>query len=145
MGFRTSGGILSTTQSFQTMTLPQKAHGIWDHRKCLTWGQNVFEYVRRTIGDSSKDVWRVEFVPSEGIRVRMLGDEDVMREVEDGDDEERVGFLPKWFWDRLGEEEFEESPSERQNSPMPVPPAPISNSSQSKISGTTTTIAGWII
>lgn len=137
MGFRTHQGILSTTQSFQTMKLPRLANGKWDQGKCLTWGQSVFEFVRRTIGTSSKDVWRVEFVPSEGIRVKKLDDEEVEREVEDGDDEERVGFLPKWFWDRLSEEEFEA------NSPI-VPPPPPGPSSQSKIPGTTT-IAGWII
>jgi RAT1-interacting protein len=40
-------------------------------------------------------VWRVTFMPREGINVRVL-DEDEVDDVRGGED--RVGFLPRWFW-----------------------------------------------
>jgi len=41
-------------------------------------------------------VWRVVFIPKEGVRVRLLDCEEV-EDVRGAED--RVGFLPSWFWD----------------------------------------------
>jgi RAT1-interacting protein len=48
--------------------------------------------------NTGKDVWRVAFTPKVGISLVKLdasGVEDVT-----GDDD-RVGFLPRWYWDEM--------------------------------------------
>ncbi len=44
----------------------------------------------------SDKVWRVRFVPHAGVEMAML-DEKEVEEVRNGED--RVGFLPRFFWD----------------------------------------------
>lgn len=48
--------------------------------------------------DGSTDVWRVKFTPGEGARVMKL-DKAAVEEVVNGED--RVGFLPRWYWDKV--------------------------------------------
>lgn len=48
--------------------------------------------------DKKHVVWRVKFTPGTGIALTQLDDTGVT-EVENG--EERVGFLPKWYFDEL--------------------------------------------
>lgn len=73
--------------------------GAWDPLICLDWGDQFLSFLRDTLpADTVKDVWRVTFTPKVGITVMMLdasGVEDVMG----GDD--RVGFLPRWYWDEM--------------------------------------------
>lgn len=56
--------------------------------------------LQRDVSHQHKDaqVWRVSFVPGSGVEVRLLDHEEV-EEVRNG--EERVGFLPKWFWETI--------------------------------------------
>lgn len=44
-------------------------------------------------------VWRVRFTPRTGVSVSIL-DEEGVKEVEAGQ-EDRVGFLPRWYWDAI--------------------------------------------
>ena len=43
-------------------------------------------------------VWRVSFTPQQGVSVRVLDEEEV-DDVRGGED--RVGFLPRWFWEEM--------------------------------------------
>ena len=47
-------------------------------------------------------VWRVTFAPQEGVSVRVLDEEEV-DDVKGGED--RVGFLPRWFWEEMQAQE----------------------------------------
>jgi hypothetical protein len=50
-------------------------------------------------------VWRATFVPHEGVHLRLL-DVDEVADVERDDKVERVGLLPRWYWEEIkGEEE----------------------------------------
>jgi len=55
-------------------------------------------------------VWRVTFRPRDGVSVRELDEEEV-EDVRGGDD--RVGFLPRWFW--------EEEQQKREDEPQAPP------------------------
>jgi RAT1-interacting protein len=46
--------------------------------------------------EADSQVWRVKFKPKYGIEIKLL-DDDGVREVINGED--RVGFLPKWYWE----------------------------------------------
>ena len=43
-------------------------------------------------------VWRVSFHPGKGAQMVLLNEE-AISEVQNG--EERVGFLPQWYWDEI--------------------------------------------
>ncbi|KAF4571259.1 decapping endonuclease targeting mRNA [Pleurotus pulmonarius] len=111
VGFRTPSGVLSTVQSFRTIEIPRLVRGkpgAWDPTLCLEWGDRFIRELRDAIDvhsppDKRNDgnlsdlpVWRVSFSPKVGITVKQLDDAGVM-DVEAGDDEERIGFLPKWY------------------------------------------------
>ncbi|THH17911.1 hypothetical protein EW146_g3005 [Bondarzewia mesenterica] len=109
VGFRTPKGQLTTVQSFQTMQLPRMVRGkpgAWDPQVSLAWGQDFLSWLRRSAqdqaGTSDRDaraqVWRVKFTPQSGVDMVLL-DEAGVKEVEAG--EERVGFLPRWYWKEL--------------------------------------------
>lgn len=102
VGFRTRAGVLTTTQSFKTIQIPRLVRGKpggWDPLLCLDWGHRFLGFLKGTIcGGSADAVWRVTFVPGSGISVVEL-DSSGIREVVN--DEDRVGFLPSWYWDEL--------------------------------------------
>ncbi|KAJ6513060.1 RAI1-domain-containing protein [Mycena sanguinolenta] len=129
VGFRTPGGEVTTTQTFRTVEIPRlvrsKAHG-WDPGRCLAWGEAFLEFLKKhvpshkqTEGDGAvaegkqedthaeAAVWRVTFRPSVGVELRQL-DDAALRDVEGGEEGgakdgkekvERVGFLPRWYWE----------------------------------------------
>lgn len=116
VGFRTHPGILTTTQSFKTIEIPRLVRGkpnAWDPAVCFDWGRTFLEFLKDIIranaqvdSERSKpkpNVWRVRFVPKDRVTVELLDDTGV-EDVEGGED--RVGFLPRWYWDeeiqRLG-------------------------------------------
>ncbi|KAF5326772.1 hypothetical protein D9619_004479 [Psilocybe cf. subviscida] len=101
--------------------------GAWDPQVCLEWGWKVLAALRAAGGSeatgvgSTKEggqgtelhgseggdrrVWRATFTPGKGVRIRLL-DEEELKEVasdgehiEDGKRVERIGFLPKWYWE----------------------------------------------
>lgn len=43
-------------------------------------------------------MWRVSFIPRVGVKISLL-DKVGVEDVEAGED--RVGFLPRWYWDEL--------------------------------------------
>ncbi|KAG8864884.1 decapping endonuclease targeting mRNA [Tulasnella sp. 330] len=104
VGFRTFDGILLTTQSFQTLDLPnitKGKSGEWSTGVCLNFGEQLISHVRQTIQrhqttpqDQSR-VWRLRFQPTVGIDIWELEAAEI-EEVADGED--RVGFLPRAFW-----------------------------------------------
>ncbi|KAL0954403.1 hypothetical protein HGRIS_003387 [Hohenbuehelia grisea] len=131
VGFRNHHGTLTTVQSFQTMQLPRLVRGkrgSWDPQTCLEWADRFIQYLRQHINDESvaastgnpssersedgageesekkavrkPPVWRVKFVPKSGVFVNLL-DEEGVADVERGDDVDRVGFLPRWYYDEV--------------------------------------------
>lgn len=106
VGFRTPAGVVTTTQTFKTIHLPRLVRGkpdAWDPLICLDWGHRFITFLRKVVqaGDdvSSSSVWRVRFVPSSGVSVQLLSGQSDIDEVVNG--EERVGFLPRWYWEEL--------------------------------------------
>ncbi|KAF8520006.1 RAI1-domain-containing protein [Hysterangium stoloniferum] len=104
VGFRTPSGYLQTLQSFKTMDLPRTVRGkpgAWDPATCLTWGESVISFLRhqtRDYDDDERVVWRVTFAPGVGLSMRRLDTEEVADVVAG---EERVGFLPRCYWERV--------------------------------------------
>ncbi|CAL1717182.1 unnamed protein product [Somion occarium] len=107
VGFRTAAGRLSKVQSFRTMEIPRLVRnkpGAWDPLVCLDWGKRFIELLKSTIvsrpstlGDPLP-VWRVKFTPRSGVTISPL-DKPGLDEVVNGED--RVGFLPQWYFDDI--------------------------------------------
>ncbi|TFK49688.1 RAI1-domain-containing protein [Heliocybe sulcata] len=103
VGFRTPSGRLTTIQSFKTIELPRLIRGkpgAWDPQLCLDWGQRFLSHLKTVVQqepENSNQVWRIRFMPGKGVSLSAL-DKDGVKDVEAG--EERVGFLPKWFWEQ---------------------------------------------
>ena len=87
------------------MDLPRMVRGkpgAWDPSVCLSWGDRVFDFIRthtrHVTNSDEKAIWRVSFRPNVGLSIKLLGQEE-------GDDvrggEDRIGFLPRWYWERL--------------------------------------------
>jgi len=102
VGFRKPSGYLTTTQVFQTVQIPRLVRGkpgAWDPNICLAWGDLFLSFLKNTIrGGSRGNVWRIKFTPKTGVSAVLLDDADV-RDVEGGED--RVGFLPRWYWEEM--------------------------------------------
>ena len=109
VGFRTPAGKIVDVQSFKTIQIPRLVRnkpGAWDPVLCLDWGNRFLTFLKATIQDSSSSgegtgtrVWRVRFTPNVGVGVVLL-DEEAVKDVQGGED--RVGFLPRWYWQREG-------------------------------------------
>ncbi|KAF8953714.1 hypothetical protein BDZ97DRAFT_1908669 [Flammula alnicola] len=125
VGFRTPGGVVSTVQSFKTIQLPRLVRGkpgAWDPLVCLDWGYQVLTFLKDIARGTARDpnglpvpVWRVKFVPGSGVNVEKLDAADI-EEVANGED--RVGFLPKWYWDELQQETHAAAPVEEKKASM---------------------------
>ncbi|KAG8212941.1 RAI1-domain-containing protein, partial [Butyriboletus roseoflavus] len=102
VGFRKPSGQLVTTQSFRTVEIPRTVRGkpgAWDPLICLDWGDRFLSFLHNTLPvNTGKEVWRITFTPKVGITVMML-DASGVEEVIGGDN--RVGFLPRWYWDEM--------------------------------------------
>ncbi|KIJ33157.1 hypothetical protein M422DRAFT_213508 [Sphaerobolus stellatus SS14] len=118
VGFRSPSGYIQTIQSFRTMDLPRMVRGkpgAWDPAVCLSWCDQAFDFIKRHIqdvaGTSNKDngeakqpgeesgmVSRATFKPGVGLSVRLLDNIEV-EDVMGGED--RVGFLPRWYWEHV--------------------------------------------
>ncbi|RDB26378.1 Decapping nuclease RAI1 [Hypsizygus marmoreus] len=136
VGFRTPSGVVTTIQSFKTIQIPRLVRGkpgAWDPLVCLDWGNRFLSFlkdvVKREVAqhDAPTLVWRVKFAPKAGVTVDIL-DPGGVQDVEAGED--RVGFLPKWYWDELHPDRAhmasptrtEEDKQTSQNLPSEVPP-----------------------
>ncbi|KIJ62856.1 hypothetical protein HYDPIDRAFT_93731 [Hydnomerulius pinastri MD-312] len=102
VGFRKPSGQLTTTQSFQTVQIPRLVRGkpgAWDPLICLDWGDKFLSFLYDTVEtDTGRNVWRVIFTPKVGVTATLL-DEAGVEDVMGGED--RVGFLPRWYWDEM--------------------------------------------
>lgn len=109
VGFRSREGTLGTVQDFKTAEIPRMVRerggrDAWDASVCLAWGERVLALLESVVQEG-ESVWRVDFVPGRGIKVRVLGPEeaeDVQVDPSGTAEEEgveRVGFLPRWYWD----------------------------------------------
>ncbi|OCH88558.1 RAI1-domain-containing protein [Obba rivulosa] len=124
VGFRTPSGQLTTVQSFKTIQIPRLVRGkpgAWDPTVCLDWGDRFLRFLRSVIQgspstaeDDKGRVWRAKFNPRAGVTVSLL-DETGVSEVVAGED--RVGFLPRWYWDELRRDQTQ---SENANTPVKV-------------------------
>ena len=108
VGFRTPAGVVTNLQPFKTIQIPRMVRGkpgAWDPLVCLDWGHRVLTFLK-DVGHSEPlsenkravAVWRVQFVPGSGLSVDKL-DHAGVEDVVNGED--RVGFLPRWYWDEL--------------------------------------------
>ena len=109
MGFRTPAGRITTTQSFKTIQLPRLVRGkphAWDPQICLQWAQQFIALVKTQLAEQSPPdnehseacsprVWRITFTPKDGVKMHALDDEGI-KDVQSGED--RVGFLPSWYY-----------------------------------------------
>jgi RAT1-interacting protein len=103
VGFRTPAGVVTTVQSFKTVQIPRLVRGkpgAWDPLLCLDWGNLFLTFLKSSIcgGSDTSSVWRVKFIPGSGVRVEELGPSG-LEEVVNGED--RVGFLPSWYWEEV--------------------------------------------
>lgn len=107
MGFRTPKGQITTLQSFKTMQLPRMIRGkpgAWDPSVCLDWGQQFLTFLKQMVTTDNDDppkketVWRVVFTPKGGAKVMRLSEAELVHVVAG---EERVGFLPRFYWNEL--------------------------------------------
>jgi RAT1-interacting protein len=125
VGFRTPVGVISTVQSFKTIQLPRLVRskpGAWDPLLSLNWGYQFLTFLKDVIrkeagveNDLAVAVWRATFVPGSGVNVERL-DASAIEDVVDGED--RVGFLPRWYWDEIH--------AEKRGNPEEVNSAPVS-------------------
>ncbi|KAF8522382.1 RAI1 like PD-XK nuclease-domain-containing protein [Gautieria morchelliformis] len=126
VGFRTPSGHLQTLQSFKTMDIPRNVRGkagAWDPSACLTWATHVFEFLHKQTAHydaSERAVWRVTFTPRVGLSMHQLDHDDV-GDVTGGED--RVGFLPQWYWDRLKQHPSSAPKAGNPNENVPAPTA----------------------
>jgi hypothetical protein len=122
VGFRTPSGEITTVQSFKTINIPRLVRGkpgAWDPLVCLEWGQQFLKFIKNIVQDqkhTDRDnrVWRVKFTPRVGVSVSLL-DEAGVEEVVAGED--RVGFLPRSYWDCLTGDNEEPRASKAQSIP----------------------------
>ncbi|GJJ08011.1 hypothetical protein Clacol_002218 [Clathrus columnatus] len=120
VGFRSPNGYIQNVQTFRTLDLPRMVRGkpnAWNPSLCLTWGESVITFLKREIrtyrdnirtqlpkvpnsetGDSEGIVWRLTFTPGVNLSLRVLDQKEAKEVV---NDEDRVGFLPRWYWDHL--------------------------------------------
>jgi len=112
VGFRTPAGVISIVQSFKTIQLPRLVRGkpgAWDPLLSLNWGYQFLtslkDVIRKEAGIENElavAVWRAKFVPGSGVNVERL-DAPAIEDVVGGED--RVGFLPRWYWEEIQAEE----------------------------------------
>jgi RAT1-interacting protein len=127
---------VTTTQSFKTIHVPRLVRGkqgAWDPLVCLEWGHQFLTFLKDAIqkdvdpSEQRVPIWRVKFVPGTGVSVETLdhiGIEDVRG------NEERVGFLPTWYWDELQTSSTHMDPRPREGGDYPIKPrsdAPLAN------------------
>ncbi|KAI9463298.1 RAI1-domain-containing protein [Lactarius psammicola] len=104
VGFRTPNGQLATVQPFKTLEIPRMVRGkpnAWDAQICLDWGERFLTWIKKSVMSGNvapESVWRVKFSPRVGVELTLLHDTG-RREVEAGED--RVGFLPTWYWEEI--------------------------------------------
>ncbi|KAF8338364.1 RAI1-domain-containing protein [Amanita rubescens] len=104
VGFRTPAGVLNGLQHYQTMQIPRMVRGrggTWNAIVCMGWGYELLSFIRKKIAADTRNgagedaVWRARVVPGTGAQLMKL-DRAGVEEVSAGED--RIGFLPRWYW-----------------------------------------------
>src|ERR1700761_9322515 len=107
VGFRTPSGHVQQVIPYRTQSIPKlvrESTNQWDPKLCQLWADEVLHFVKNELvntnsdGGDTESVWRLSFEPGYGLRLRKLSLEEV-EDVRDGED--RVGFLPRWYWDAV--------------------------------------------
>ncbi|KAF9019872.1 hypothetical protein BDZ89DRAFT_1072696 [Hymenopellis radicata] len=103
VGYRTDRGVIRYVETLETRNIPlsvRNKSGAWDPRVYLDWWQQFIIFLRNIIQQTQdrqpETVWRVKFTPKVGTSIVKLDDQRV-EEVVGGED--RVGFLPRWYWE----------------------------------------------
>ncbi len=103
IGCRTDRGEVKYTQTLETKNIPlfvRNKVGAWDPRVYMDWWRQFIAFLQRVIQQTQdgdpQTVWRVKFTPKVGASIVRLDDQG-MTEVVGGED--RVGFLPRWYWE----------------------------------------------
>jgi len=98
---------LESVQTFETFNLPRLGMKAgWSASACLNWANATLQYMRQRITDEIKEdgnegrLFRVMFRPNAGIQVWAIEPEHALA-IQTADSVERVGFLPKQYWDWL--------------------------------------------
>jgi len=116
VGFRSPDGIIQSTQSLATLSIPRLVRGkgphAWDSGVCLDFAERFLKHLRAVMAHDSAAsspsssastgqaiIWRISFEPKKGISLRRLVDPSEIDEVRNGED--RVGFLPSAFCNRI--------------------------------------------
>jgi RAT1-interacting protein len=104
VGFRTPAGVLNGLQHYKTMQIPRMVRGrggTWNAIVCMGWGYELLSFIRKKIAADTRNgagedaVWRARVVPGTGAQLMKL-DRAGVEEVSAGED--RIGFLPRWYW-----------------------------------------------
>ncbi|KAL5526380.1 RAI1 [Sanghuangporus sanghuang] len=143
VGFRNPAGRIVQMQSFKTVQMPRLVRGkpgAWDPNLCLQWGSQFLAFLQSAIqsweleepnsangsdnhSSSSESasgrkkrakeecVWRVTFRPGKGAEVALL-DDTAIADVRNGED--RVGFLPRFYWNEISNVASEDEVNDRQ-------------------------------
>jgi RAT1-interacting protein len=110
----------------------------WDPQICLLWAETFLTWLKSNVETGNPApgaVWRVKFSPRVGVQLALLQEEE-RRSVEAGED--RVGFLPTWYWKEIQDTS---SASSKAKDTEPVPMR--SSASTASVPGTLPT--GWQI
>ncbi len=115
MGFRTPQGRIVRTQSFNTRELPRLVRGkphAWDPHLCMHWGDTFLNFVQEHVPNGKKaakkqDVWRATFTPGSGVTLKLLEATEVQEVTAD---EDRVGFIPRWYFESIGDVDIPNDP-----------------------------------
>jgi len=105
VGFRDRQGLLRSTASFQTASIPRLVRNgtrQWDPQTCQSWAYQALRHIRGVISQDSSGpdaVWRIKFEPYKGLSLRRLSAHEVEFSVVCG--EERIGILPRRYWDAI--------------------------------------------
>lgn len=139
VGFRTPRGEITSVQKFETMQIPRMVRGKadgWEPGLCLSWGDALLCRLRTeaSVGGDPATVWRADFSPGRGVSIRRLNDGQELEAVVNGED--RVGFLPRWFWEEHCKESFT-TPS------TVVSTTTTTAKTITSTSAATTSVAGW--
>lgn len=104
VGFRSYDGIVQSTQSFETLAIPNLVRGkgshSWDPGFALETAERFLVFLNEELSKPTArpdDVWRITFTPKQDIQLVKLLPEEVVAEVSSGED--RIGFLPKEFYE----------------------------------------------
>ncbi|KAF9041854.1 RAI1 like PD-XK nuclease-domain-containing protein [Rhodocollybia butyracea] len=127
------------------------AANAWNPSLCLDWCHNFLTSLKQTISSTNgrelksasatesegAAIWRVTFIPRQGAKIIKLDELDsdgsAVKEIVNGED--RVGFLPRWYWDEVCNDD----------SGITVRDSTVGHGSGSVVPDQPRTVGGWQI